>query len=69
MRYTAEEWGQLLAEQYTYVYLRYVDDYFEDNYAELFSDKEEIVSGAFYKVESGENEKVHLRRIAYKNLN
>ncbi len=69
VRYTAEEWGQLLAEQYTYVYLRYVDDYFEDNYAELFSDKEEIVSGAFYKVESGENEKVHLRRIAYKNLN
>lgn len=69
VQYTTEEWGQLLAEQYTYVYLRYVDDYFEENYAELFLSKEDISNGAFYKVETDGNEQVLLRKIAYKNLN
>lgn len=69
VQYTADEWGRLLAEQYTYVYLRYVDDYFKENYGSLFADQEDIVSGVICKVEVDESGSVLLKRIAFKDLN
>lgn len=69
VQYTADEWGNLLAEQYTYVYLRYVDDYFRENYGSLFEDPEDIISGAICKVETDESGAALLKRIAFKDLN
>lgn len=68
VQYTPEEWGKLLSEQYTYVYLRFVDDYFVENYGRLFENKQDIVSGAIFKVNTL-NGDVSLHKIAYKNLN
>lgn len=67
-QYTVKEWEELLARQYTYVYLRYVDDYFVENYGSLFENEEEVVSGAIFKVNSAD-EGVSLQRIAFKDLN
>lgn len=68
VQYTAEEWGQLLAQQYSYVYLRYVDDYFVDHYGSLFEEETQIVSGAIFKV-NVVDDNVVLHRIAFKDLN
>lgn len=46
---TAEEWGNILSEGYTYVYLQTLDNSFEEDYGELF-DGEEITTGAVYRV-------------------
>ena len=68
VRFTVEEWEQLLADRYTYVYLRYVDDYFVESYGSLFEDEEQIVSGSIFKV-NVTDDNVSLHRIAFKNLN
>ena len=68
VQYTAKEWGQLLAQQYTYVYLRYVDDYFVENYGSLFEDEGQIVNGAIFKVNVVDDD-VSLQKIALKDLN
>ena len=68
VQYTAKEWEQLLAQQYTYVYLRYVDDYFVENYCSLFEDERQIVSGSIFKVNVSDDN-VSLQRIAFKDLN
>lgn len=68
VQYTAEEWGQLLSQQYSYVYLRYIDDYFVENYGSLFEDEEQIVNGAVFKV-NVTDENVLLQKIAFKDLN
>ena len=61
------EWKQMLLSEYTYVYLRSVDDYFITNYGELFVDQGEIETGGIYRVCQGDTD-VCLKRIAYKNL-
>lgn len=61
------EWKQMLLSEYTYVYLRSVDDYFITNYGELFADQGEIETGGIYRVYQGDTD-VRLKRIAYKNL-
>lgn len=68
VEYSANEWEELLKEEYKYVYLRYVEPYFIDTYGELFEKPEEIVNGNIYRVDiAGEN--VVLKKIAYKDLN
>ena len=61
------EWKQMLLSEYTYVYLRSVDDYFITNYGKLFADPGEIETGGIYRVYQGDTDAC-LKRIAYKNL-
>ena len=68
-KYSREDWAQLLREQYSYVYLRTVDDYFVINYGDLFEDENQIVDGGIYSVNDTENEEVVLKQIAIKDLN
>ncbi len=68
VQYTAEEWGELLAQQYSYVYLRYVDDYFVEHYGSLFEEETQIASGAIFKV-NVVDDNVVLHRVAFKDLN
>lgn len=67
VQYDEGEWARLLEDQYTYVYLRYVDDYFIDNYGNLFENTDDIVTGNIFRICKNGGE-ISLRKIAYKNL-
>lgn len=47
---TAEEWQTLLLEQYDYVALYQINDYFLENFAQLFAEPESIETNALYRV-------------------
>lgn len=68
-KYSREEWEKLLREQYSYVYLRTVDDYFVINYGGLFEDCDQIVNGGIYSVDVTGDGGILLRQIAFKDLN
>lgn len=57
-----------MAQQYSYVYLRYVDDYFVEHYGSLFEEETQIASGAIFKV-NVVDDNVVLHRVAFKDLN
>lgn len=69
VKYSKEEWAELLRTQYSYVYLRYIDDYFVVNYGDLFEDIGQIVNGGIYSVNDVENGEIVLKQIAFKDLN
>lgn len=47
---TPEEWQNLLLEQYDYVALYKINDYFLENFGHLFTDPENIKTNALYRV-------------------
>lgn len=47
---SAEEWWEMLDGQYDYVALYHVNDYFVENYAELFRDPDEITDNRLFRV-------------------
>lgn len=60
---TADQWAETLAsEGYTYVYLYQISPSFAGKYSELFADPGDIVGGALYAVQTGE-EGVQLARV------
>lgn len=61
---TNEKFGELLSDQYTYVYLQTVNSYFREHYGSLFREENEIRDGGIYRVTS-EGGKVTLIPIAY----
>lgn len=69
VKYSREEWTQLLREQYSYVYLRSFDDYFVINYGDLFEDENQIADGGIYSVNVTGDGDVLLKQIAIKDLN
>ena len=69
VKYSREEWAERLKEQYSYVYLRTVDDYFVINYGALFEDCNQIVNGGIYSVNDTEDGGILLKQIAIKDLN
>ena len=69
VQYSVDEWEQLLAEQYSYVYVSFADDYFVENYGSLFSDVSQIENGAIFKVVHLDEQNVTLQKIAKKDLN
>lgn len=66
---STEQWQQILEQDYDYVYLRFVGDYFKDNYGSIFEDYEQIENGAIYKVLIDEAGETKLKKIAFKDLN
>ena len=60
---TADQWAETLAsEGDTYVYLYQISPSFAGKYSELFADPGDIVGGALYAVQTGE-EGVQLARV------
>lgn len=68
VKLSCDEWAQLLADNYSYVYLQNVDDYFCEHYGDLFEDKSEICDGGTYKVQTDNEANTKLIKIAYENL-
>ena len=69
VQYSVDEWEQLLAEQYSYVYVSFADDYFIENYGRLFSDVSQIENGAIFQVVPVDEQHITLQKIAKKDLN
>ncbi len=59
---TADQWAQVLAEDYTYVYLYQISPGFAEKYASLFADPGDIVGRALYAVDKTGGS-VQLRRV------
>ena len=68
-KYSCEDWRNVLKIDYSYVYLRYIDNYFIEHYGALFEDTSQIVNGGIYVVNKEENGKALLKQIAVKDLN
>lgn len=66
---SSEEWGQMLADKYDYVYIHDIDDYFPEHYGSLFENEDDIMNGGIYKVIVNDDGSVKLHKIAYKDLN
>lgn len=47
---SAQEWGQLLYDEYDYVYLYSIDGYFTTYYRDLFEDEDDIVNDTMVRV-------------------
>lgn len=65
---SSDEWAQILQQEYSYVYLRYVDNYFVENYGKLFEEDSKIVNGGIYSVNITEDGKLLLKKVAFKDL-
>ena len=48
---TAEEWRKQLLEDYDYVVLYKINDYFVQNFESVFADDTEIAEGTIYEVD------------------
>lgn len=58
---SVEDWEKILRSDYTYVYLFVVDQYFKENYADLFDNPEEIQNDTLFVIDkSGEHIKLRL---------
>ncbi len=62
--YSPEEWGEVLAEQYDYVYLHNIDGYFTTYYRPLFENEDDIINDAMLMVVRSEEGDVTLQRIS-----
>lgn len=60
--YSPEEWGQILYNDYDYVYLYSIDGYFTTYYRDLFEEEDDIVNDVMLRVIRYEDGTVSLRR-------
>lgn len=61
--YSPEEWGQVLAEGFDYVYLYNIDGYFATNYRSLFENADDIVNDTMLQVVRHADGGVSLRKL------